>query len=117
MAARKVTAGSPLNSCKLLAAFGEAGGRKQESGVCLSEGSLCKTLFVAPHIAWKLFFPSNRLGLSETFFVNLGICFSVKVKVLWRCSDHTKFSKTACKSKFDTSMPSTLFACDMDVCL
>lgn len=27
LAARKVTTGSPLNSCKLLAGFGEAGGR------------------------------------------------------------------------------------------
>lgn len=46
LAARKVTTGSPLNSCKLLAGFGQAERRGSKGyGVCLSEGSLNKTLF------------------------------------------------------------------------
>lgn len=49
LAARKVTTGSPLNSCKLLAGFGEAG-RIRGKGMeyAFLKGCLCKTFFVGP---------------------------------------------------------------------
>lgn len=84
LAARKVTTGSPLNSCKLLAGFGEAGwrgGKGMEHG--FGRVACTRVFFInPPHtpLVWKEFFSWMLEALQGTDYI-----------VIW-----LGLSKTAC---------------------
>lgn len=84
LAARKVTAGSPLNSCKLSAGFRRGGGggvRLMALGGSPARGSFCK--YPPPPPVWKEFFSwmLEAVEGNDYIVIRPGLCKTARLLV------------------------------------